>query len=210
MKNWKIASVVVLLVLNACSFTPDKLNVQEYRAWIDDRDNGLISIKNINGITLFARFLPAEYQAYQDYHANPQQSYDSVLSLYKCSLTFQISLQADKETGNYKNLMYYNIYSQPELTERTRVLSFNAAEFIDLTYKGVHYKPVLSAFEGYNPMANRISLLLAFVLPEYPCGNDTDENGEFQLTFDDPYWELGTNHFVFEKNTLSHVPGVIQ
>jgi len=198
---------VLLIALGGCK--PDRLKIDSYKAWIDKEGHGLIKKRVINGVSLEGRFLPGEYQAYQDYQANPQQSLDSVLSAYKCGLTFHISLQADKETGDYRNLMYYNTHSQEEITERTRQLSFNASDFTELLYKGKHYVPVLSVFEGYNPIANRISLMLVFNVVDYPCGTDVDDSGEFDLTFYDPYWELGTNHFLFEKKDLMNVPGLI-
>jgi len=198
---------VLLIVVGGCR--PDKLKIDAYKAWIDKEGHGLVKRRVINGVTLEGRFLPGEYQAYQDYQANPQQPLDSVLSAYRCGLTFHISLQADKETGNYRNLMYYNTHSQEEITGRTRELSFNASDFTELSYKGKHYVPVLSVFEGYNPIANRISLMLVFSVPGYPCGTDADDSGEFDLTFYDPYWELGTNHFLFQKHDLKNIPDLV-
>lgn len=206
MKKLSLIAALSLFVLLSCDRTPGALAPKEYGAWLADPDNGLYKSRKINGITLDARFLPAEYQAYRSYRPEQGVPFDSAVQSYKCGLAFQVTLQAEKSNVTYSDLMYYNVPDQQELSNRMRYLSFNIQEFITLTSDSTTYEPVLSNFEGYNALANKISFIVAFVLPEYHCGTFDSVLEPLQLTFQDPYWEMGTNHFSFEKKVIMNLP----
>jgi len=194
------------MIFQACTFTPDKLSIDEYRQWISDEDHGLFKSRQINGVSINARFLPAELQAYREYNANVSK-YDSILKLYICGLTFQIELQADKNDKSYGSLLYYNVMNEQELSQRVQYLNFNTAEFISLKYNEHMYNPVLANFEGYDALANRMRFVIVFDIPEYICGKfQSNSKDELQLTYSDPVWNLGVNHFVFEKKDILTIP----
>jgi hypothetical protein len=109
----------------------------------------------------------------------------------------------------YGNLLYYGVPDADALTQRTRYLNFNVSEFVTLTYGDQVYEPVLSNFEGYNSIGNKINFIVVFELPEYNCGSFKDDSqNELRLTFKDPYWDLGVNHFTFEKKYILTVPNL--
>lgn len=196
----------LLTILIVSCGRPDALKPDDYRAWIGTEESGLFKMRKINNVEIRARYIPAAYLAYQEIESQPGASYDSILKAYQCGLTFQIDLQADTQDKRYGNLMFYGVPDQPSLSERTRFLSFDIDNFITLTCNGELYAPVLSNFDGYNPLANKISFRVVFDIPQHTCGTFDDHFKELQVTFDDPYWELGTSNFEFTKKTLTDIP----
>jgi hypothetical protein len=205
--------VCALLALASCG-RPESLPAADYEKWVVGEESGLIQRKKINGVEVIARYMPAELLAYREYRAFPQTSFDSLKTSYHCGLSFQITLRADKQNGAYGNLMYFNLAGEQDLSERTHYLNFSVPEFIDLKYDGNTYKPVLANFEGYSALGNQLSFQVVFVFPDYECGkfkpvttgNDSDE---LELTFSDPIWNLGVNHFTFEKKSLEELPKLV-
>jgi hypothetical protein len=124
-------------------------------------------------------------------------------------LTFQITLSADKADPTYGNLMYYNVPSQEELSARIRYLSFSIHEFISLKLGEKTFEPVLSNFEGFDQLGNKVSFQIAFIVPTYNCGNVNQDFNDITITLDDPFWDLGTNNFQFEKETFTEIPKLI-
>jgi hypothetical protein len=203
----RIRFIVVFLLLAACGASSRKLEIQQYEAWLLDVDNGLIKSKVISNVNITAKFLPANYLAYKEYRSSVDTDYDSILKAYQCGLTFEVVLQADKADKIYGNLLYYGVPDADALTQRTRYLNFNISEFISLTYGDQVYEPVLSNFEGYNSIGNKINFIVVFELPEFNCGTFKEgSQNELMLTYKDPYWDLGVNHFVFEKKYILNVP----
>lgn len=203
----RVNYVVIFFLMFACKTSNDKLEIGQYETWLLDADNGLYKSKTTNNVNITARFLPANYLAYKEFRSSVDANYDSILKAYQCGLTFEIELQADKTDKMYGNLLYYGVPDADALTQRTRYLNFNVSEFITLTYGDQVYEPVLSNFEGYNSIGNKINFIVVFELPQFNCGSfKEDSQNELMLTYKDPYWDLGVNHFSFEKKYILTVP----
>jgi hypothetical protein len=200
----------VCLVLLSCGH-PESLPPAEYEKWVVTEKSGLLRQKKVNGVDVIARYIPAELLAYRELRTLPGTSFDSLVASYHGGLSFQIILRADKQNEAYSNLMYFNLADVQDLSERTRYLSFAAPEFIELKYGKGTYKPVLANFEGYSALGNQLAFQVVFVISEYECGafkagSVQNESAEMELTFSDPIWNLGVNHFTFEKKSLVEVP----
>lgn len=203
----RINYAIIFFLVFACKTSNDRLEIEKYETWLLDADNGLYKAKTMNNVSITARFLPANYLAYKEFRSSDGAAYDSILKAYQCGLTFEIELQADKADKVYGNLLYYGIPDADALTQRTRYLNFKVSEFITLTYGDQVYEPILSNFEGYNSIGNKINFVVVFELPQFSCGNFTDDSqNELILTYKDPYWDLGVNHFSFEKKYILNVP----
>jgi hypothetical protein len=205
----RIIYVIIFCLIVACKTSNDRLEIGQFETWLSDTDNGLYKTKTTSNVDVTARFLPANYLAYKEYRSSVNANYDSIVRAYQCGLTFEIELQADKTDKMYGNLLYYGVPDADALTQRTRYLNFNVSEFVTLTYGDQVYEPVLSNFEGYNSIGNKINFIVVFELPEYNCGSFKDDSqNELRLTFKDPYWDLGVNHFTFEKKYILTVPNL--
>lgn len=197
---------ILLTVVLGCSQSQKSLDPDSYIKWIKHADIELSKHRRINGIDIRARYLPGEFLAYKEYLSSDSFSYDSLLNAYQCSLSFEVQLQADKADPLYGNLMYHNVTSAELFNQRNRFLNFEIQEFISLTCREVEYDPVLSHFEGYDPLGNAMRFRVVFVIPTYNCGNVLPQFGNMTLTFIDPYWKMGTVNFEFEKNSILSLP----
>ncbi len=196
------------LFLFACDGTPREIKGNEYAKWIADPDNGLVKIKTIRNVEIMVQFLPAELLAYREFTSSDSVSFDLVLNSYKCGLAFQIEVHADKLDAVYNNLMGYGVETDSDYQTRARRLSFDINEFIYAEYKNGTYVPVLSQFEGFDPISNKMVFQTVFLIEDYGCGVPLADFQDIILIFDDPYWNLGTNRFLFDNEELSHIPKI--
>lgn len=194
-------------LISACQ-NPKELTPDRYIRWISSKSHGFIQNKEVKEVRLQARFLPADYQAYREFlQSRNTLSFDSILSTYGCGLAFQFTVSAEKTNALYRNLLNYDIFQQEETLARIRYLNFHIEEFITLTYADKVYKPVLSHFEGYDELGNKMTFQTSFIVPEFPCDrNKSDSLRDVTVTFDDPFWDLGTNHFLFDKKLFINSP----
>jgi len=214
MDNYKIRTtaglMLAVLILTSCG-RPKSLPAADYEKWVVGEESGLLQRKQINNVEVIARYMPAELLAYREFKAFPETSFDSLKASYHCGLSFQVILRADKQNETYSNLMYFNLAGEQDLSARTHYLNFSVPEFIELKSDGNTYKPVLANFEGYSSLGNQLSFQVVFVFPEYECGvfkpvTSGNDGDELVLTFSDPIWNLGVNHFTFEKKSLQELP----
>jgi hypothetical protein len=201
----KLIVVTLLFLVSGCS-RPDSLPAAEYEKWILSSESGFYKSKEVNDVDIAARFVPAQYLAYREFRNREDASYDTLLKSYECGLAFQIVLQADRQHPNYGNLMFYGLDEAQDISDRTRYLNFNVAEFVSLTFAKETFHPVLANFEGYNNIANQISFQIVFDIPQYECGSFRSDVEDITLTFSDPVWGLGVNNFLFEKKDMESVP----
>jgi hypothetical protein len=204
----QLAALVVLAGAIGCDQTPDSLNAGDYVNWISSEKKGFVKKKKVNTVTMVSRFMPPAFLAYRDFMNDdyPVEVYDSIFNSYKCSVTFQFTLQADRNDKRYGNLKYYNIASEEELAGRVRFLNFSAPEFFLVEWNGAKYYPVLSVFEGFDEIENKLSFSLVFQIPDFKCGEPGENFDNVNFVFEDPLWELGVNNFLFQKSVFQNKP----
>jgi hypothetical protein len=139
-------------------------------------------------------------------NANATVSFDSIYNEYRCGLTFQFSLQAEKSSMLYGNLKYYDIHSPEDLAIRTRLLSFSADEMFAVNCNSNAYLPAMIVFDGFNEIENKITFTMVFQIEEYGCGAMSPTFSNIIFTFDDLVWGLGKNHLQFDKSVFENKP----
>lgn len=207
-----VLSIIMLALVFGCSHTADQLSWSDYQEWLLENSQSITKEKHINQLTIKAGYLPADLLAYQEYQESLANSsdahlFDSLRSEYICGLSFKLSIISDDKGAN---LMYYGISTMEEYKQRVNVLNFNNEHFISLTLGEQKYKPVLSLFEGYNELSSRLTFNIVFTPKEFDCGVFEEDIDELTLTFDDPYWSTGVNHFLFRKTDLENIPKLIK
>lgn len=212
MRKDRIACALIVLVSSvvSCNRTPEKLGPEDFKAWYFSEASGLHKSKNIRDMEVSAALLPNAYLAYREYEADPGGNYDSIVKSYQCGLTFQVTLTADKKSKLFGNLLYYGLTSEEEMQARIKYLNFNIAEFLSVKHANVAYEPVLSNFDGYDPLGNKLRFQAVFIIPEYNCGKPREDFNSLQLTFQDPFWETGKSHFEFNKKIIQDIPELIR
>jgi hypothetical protein len=208
----RLSRLIIILSLIACTTgcntTPESLNGADYVGWISSEKKGFVKTKKVNTVTITSRYMPAAFLAYREFMNGdyPDKLYDSIYNSYKCSVTFQFTMHADRKDKSYGNLKYYNIASQEELAGRVRFLNFSAAEFFLVEWNGAKYYPVLSVFEGFDELENKLSFSLVFQIPGFNCSAPPDNFDNVNFVFDDPLWGLGTNNFLFQNAVFQNKP----
>jgi len=201
-------SLIVSLIavyLTGCG-RPATLEPEKFMPWIAKKESGLTQEKTVNHVTMRARFLPAEYLAYREYIVDRSASFDSLTKRYQCGLAFQFSLHADKADKRYGNLMQYNGTGDQEFLDRSQILSFNIQDFISMQLHDRVHVPVLAQYEGFNAINNTISFYVVFQIDEFSCGKGDEGFDDLTFTFNDPFWNLGKNNFLFKKNNILEMP----
>lgn len=203
-----IAAYATVSLLLGCNRTPETLKPEAYVNWISSADNGYVKERKIGSAALTVRYLPAYYLAYKEFQnsSNENPSFDSLYNAYRCSLSFQLILSADKSDRTYGNLKYYGLQSADEFPQRANDLNFGAGEYFSIEYDGKIYRPVMHVFEGFDNLNNSLSFVMVFELPEYNCGNPAGKMKNIRFSFNDSLWNLGMNHFEFQRAVFESKP----
>ena len=206
----RIVTAILLLIglIASCTTNGNRiLGISAYQKWLASSENGLQKHKRGKLVDIRASFLPSDMMTYRELAASTgaysDELFDSVKLHYENTLNFMVALEA-RETG--ENLLWYGLTDYASYQARIHELSFRVENFISLkTLNTTHY-PVLSHFEGYNEFSNKLVFHVAFAF---------DQNGHepigptIRLTFDDPYWKTGINHFTFKKEDFDNVPKLV-
>ncbi|MBT1705602.1 hypothetical protein [Chryseosolibacter indicus] len=203
--NSLLLFIVAILILSCNNKRPASLGAESYLRWISSTESNFVKVKTINNFNIQVKYLPSQYLAYREFMNSDSLSYDSLLKSYACGLSFQILLHADKNDKHYYNLQYYGLTSEEELAARIRYLSFGIENFISIKHNENLYLPILSNFEGFDFIGNRLSFQVVFVIPEYNCGRGSTLN-DLILSFEDPYWSTGKSNFEFKGVDILRAP----
>jgi len=206
----KIIIILLLSSMFACERgTPSELEYSGYQKWLSEYKQDFNKSRATSLLTVSGKYLDSDLLAYQEY-SNLEEgvniSLDSLKSSYQCGLSFKITLKANDKTTN---LLNYQISDYNDYKERINFLNFKIDQFIQLTDGQNSYKPTLGHFEGYNELSNKLVFNLVFNPESYNCGEFSATAGNYKLTFDDPYWNSGINHFTFDTKKLKNIPDLV-
>lgn len=201
--------LLIILLFNGflfgCGVSNDReLSISEYQRWLASSESGLRKNKTGRLVNINALFIPSDLMTYRELNAlglaYSVEVFDSVRSGYKKTLNFSVELQA-KETG--QNLLWYGLTDYTSYQARIHELSFSIESFISLKVAEETYYPVLAHFEGYNELSNKLIFHVAFMPGKEVLRSP---GATIRLTFDDPCWRTGTNHFTFKKEDFDNMP----
>lgn len=202
-----VASLAILYL--GCS--EDKnLNWSEYSEWMSENKELLIKQKQVNSIDISCFYQPAQYLAYNDLLKSGKiidsVSLTEASAHYACGLTFRITVRSGDRNIN---LLYAGVNSETDYKKRINELNFHADEFIALTLNGQEHIPSLVSYEGYNELSNQLLFTAVFTPKAYGCGSNGNTIESVKLTFDDPYWGIGTTHFTYDNKILTGIPSLV-
>lgn len=195
-------------ILVSCH-NPKQLSWSQYSAWLNDHGEFIIRESRYEDIKFTVRYIPADVSAYRDFQSLNQYAgtleFDSLVNLYECGLRFQLSIESDIET---KNLLYFNSKDDGDYKLRVETLSFYPEEFISIVANENIQYPVLSQFEGYSELTNKIVVHLVFDPSWYQCKSFAPMAHSFSLVFNDPFWDTGISRFEFDAEQLEAIPNL--
>ncbi|MEM7549574.1 MAG: hypothetical protein AAF363_07865 [Bacteroidota bacterium] len=202
--------LLIIVVLFGCSKgSKSSLALEEYQNWLIEHKEQILKTKGTDFLRISAQYLAADYLAFQDLKLSvgsvSQEALDSLSHEYLQTLSFQVNLEASSKENN---LLYHKVNGYSEYKQRVNHLNFDLDTFLSLTVNDHRYKPLLGHFEGYHELSNRLIFHVTFKPEEYMNGKFDDTIDRLYLTFDDPYWETGINHFTFEREHIEQLPKI--
>lgn len=201
--------VFLILILTSCVEKTVTSN-EEYLMWLNDEDNGLVMSKEVGGITIKVKYLPANYLAYQDLFGQVTISKsvaDSVVNYYNKSLTFLMTIGVDGDSKK-GDVMYQGVQNYEEYKKRLYSMNFDIENDILIKIGEKKYLPVLSNLENGYGLTESRNITLVFV-PETKEEQSFYSAEEIQFTYDDELFETGINHFTFDRKKLNNIPQFI-
>lgn len=198
--------IVAIAMMSACSSNQtDRLDQEEYAQWMSS-NTYLTKVKKSRYVDIQARYLPSDYMAWKEVTQQEAleegTSFDSLKKIYSDAMYFEVIVQSNEK--GMSNLLQQGALNYADYKERVNKLNFHANDFIELSIDGKTYEPVLFHFESASELSNRLVFHLAFV-PEK--GQEAPER--YQLTFEDPYWHSGINHFTFSSKHINNTPKLV-
>lgn len=210
----KLPRVLWLLTLFvafvSCGQSSDQLYWDSYKEWVFDESNDLKKSKRVNDINLSVQYVPADFLAYREMLEGgaPKDSisYQQHKKNYQCGLTFRVLLQPEPQGVN---LLYHRVSDEIGYKQRVNALNFESKDFLSLKVGDADYAPVLTNYEGYNEMLNRLVFTAVFQPDEFECGAFKPGVKDFTFTFDDPFWGMGVNNFKYGTASIEQLPQII-
>lgn len=182
------------------------LSVSDYRAWVEDEENGMVSSKQLNDIIFKCMYKPNAYEA--------------LLRLRADSLTVKNFDKTEKDldhlqfftlkvatTDNKGELLKYQLQNTDEYYRRIEYCSFHMQNDIKLIDSGDTLNCVLFHFERVFSVAPEATFILGFEdkrtkeqMEKHQYGSDKT------LCFNDGIFRLGVINLGISKEKLNAIP----
>ena len=143
------------------------------------REKPSANIRQVNGIVLSAKPL-----------------LDKKKEINKRSLSFLLSLRPEK---NGVDLLRYNLTHPEEYSQRVSTLSFHMNNYLTIKVGEDTFVPTLAQYENLHDPSGKISIILKLVLEPSVIQHALGSSSNISLIFEDPYWQTGIHHFVFDQ-----------
>ncbi len=195
-----ILILLLLFVTFACSNDPKDL--KSFYKWINDPDNGLVKSRDIEGIKISVKYLPAEFLALKESsEGNLKGSYDSLYTLYKQNHTFLLSVSYTDDK-NVNDPMYKDLRDYPDYKVRAQAMNFDMNEYVSIKTSSNEYRPVLTSMENTYSLKGQRNIYLVFT--DESLKKELQSEKELDFVFEDVFFQTGVNHFVFQQSDLGH------
>lgn len=208
MKGNRVIFIGLLSIVFLQGCSSNSINeYKDYLSWLNDKDNGLVFDKEINGIQIKVKHLPSNFLAYQDLinEKNVSKSKaDSLIQSYDKSLTFLLTLGIDGEKRK-GDIMYQGVQDYEDYKRKLYHLNFDIENRISLKMEGKEYKPVLSNLENVYGLTDSRKIMLVFV-PHEKKEETFYASNQIQFTYDDDLFNTGINHFTFNRKDINNTP----
>ena len=190
------------MTVSSCS----KLNtVQDCYQWINNPENGLVKERVQGNIKYVLKYIPAEISAIKELGEGAewtQTEFNKVLAEYNESITFVLKIGPDPEHEQQFDIMMAGIGNYEGYAARIKQMNFGLKENLTLSVNGKNYAPVLAELESVYGISKHRNIYLVFG----PSKDDSSffEAEKYVLTYDDPIFDTGINHFVIQSKDIDN------
>lgn len=200
MRNY--LAVITLLFSSCFNSSSVELSSQDYVSWFSESD--LIKEKKTEFVTYKASYLPSQLLAIRDIQGIDSYQnidLDSIINSYNQAYYFELKIINE---NNNVNLIKSDVDNYLEYQEKVNSLNFRGSEFFKLSLENEEYFPILTHFEGLSELSNQATFIVAF-----NKNLNKNHNSNLVFSFEDPYWQSGTNHFTFSFSDIENGPKLI-
>ncbi len=192
---------MVVCLLSGCK--KQTINsMEDYLAWLNDSENGLMKERIINGLQIKVKYLPPEYLAVTDRSSGKT---DSLKNYYSQSLTFLLSINPDQL--NQKDVVYKDVNNYIDYKSRIYQLSFRLDELISVEIEDVRLKPVLTSFENVYGIKQGRDIIVVFT-PADDRQSELLASGNIDFILNDEIFSTGISHFQFLRGDIENAPEI--
>lgn len=206
MKIIILFNIFLILLFAGCGAEKNINNTQEFDAWMNEKKNELKVSRSVNGVVVTVNYLPPEYNALKEMESTGlrgQKQYDSLLTYYKNSAAFVMTLAPDEsKKNNSGDIMYKGVKNFKEYIERALALNFNLENEVDLEVNGSTYTPVLSSLDNTYSLSN--DRKINFVFAPVKDKEEMIKAIYYDFVYHDSSFDLGTLHFFFDKKKIEN------
>lgn len=200
MKN-KYLVILLFFALNSC--TPDKLEYGDYVQYLLDEENGLIQTKSFGGLKISVKYLPVDYQVYNELKAGNEnvskEVVDSLKNTYKNSFSFLMTLAPAE--GESFDVTKVGVTNYEEFSQRITDMSFNMGGMIKLISGEEEIYPEIAQAERLYGLRNSVDILLVF-----NADNTKINNESVELMYSDEIFNTGISKYKFKLKDINSIP----
>ena len=188
---------LVGLLLSACIKESYDSPVK-YLKWVNNPSNGLIQVREANGLAIQVKYLPHEY-LWLTSGEYPEELQDA-----KSTLSFILTINplADQE----KNIMLRDINTEVDFKQRVNQMNFGWENMVSMKFNDKNYPIVLANLENTYNLRPGKSLNLVFDLSLKELQQHPESIIDILLI--DELFQTGLHHFYFKPTNLINVPNV--
>jgi hypothetical protein len=183
---------------------------EEYLSYLNDEENGLVKYRKSKGMTISLKYLPTDFLVYRELgniSVKNQKILDSLRGQYTESITFLMTIEPDahEEKSNQRDITFEGIGNYEQYKERILLMSFGIESRIDLKTDKGDFVPVLVNMEQSFGLKKGRDFIVVFV-PGKGTSKDFFNSSTYDFIYDDEIFDLGINHFVFDKKDIDALP----
>jgi hypothetical protein len=171
------------------------MHPQEYRHFFQDKENGLLKVKTINGIRYELQYIPNPWMAFKESRQSERNS-DSLLEKYSKATYFKLDIYPLESNHNVIEL-----FSSGEQSyyEYSNYFSYEFAKNIDMTLlNDTKLDPLYCINEKNYNISNRLTFTLAFPVNKVP--------GDFTISINPEVLNAGKLLFAYKKSDIDRIP----
>ena len=180
---------------------------EQYFKYLNDKKNGLVYEKSVNGFKLIMKYISPEFLAYKEIGTKEGQSShsdkDSLIASYQKGVTVLFSIAEEQEEIKH-DITQYNVFSEEEFKRRFHELHFNINEHIWINHEAGKVKPGLSMLESTFELGGPRKFYLVFdAQNEWGALNKLEK---LDIVFNDVFFDTGISHFIFKQQDINNIP----
>jgi hypothetical protein len=201
-----------VIIFTSCSLFHRELEWKEYVKYINDEDNGLVVKKYANHLELTLKYLPADYLVHRELNNDASftsKQRDSILESYSHNLTFMLSINPDEreEESIIEDVLFYNLKTKEEYTQRMMYLNFDIKQDIELVCDSTAiYSPVITNMENNYGLSKGRNITIVFT--PLKSKDEFMKAKTITVKWNDEVFETGLNYFKFNAEDLFSTPSL--